>query len=112
MFKTKSLLCVLLSIILCVGLAGCKKVVNTETEVVEAEIIDIDRDPMRPMGTAIIPADFDILLKYEGIELWVDISRDEYHKYEDSVGTTIEVNLITTYYDDGTQKYSFELIKG
>ena len=111
MIKLKHLLCVLFSMLLCVGLFGCAKVTNTETEVVEAIIVDVDRDPMRMVGKVTIPPDYDILLKYEDITMWVDVSRDEYYEYEHLIGTTIDVNLVTAHYDDGTVKQHFELIQ-
>jgi hypothetical protein len=105
----KKALCMLFAIILTLNLVSCAKVVKTETNVVEATIIEADRDPARKVGAAIEPADYDILLKYEDVETWIDVSRSEYDKYEDLVGTTIEVNLVISYYDDGTINQYLEI---
>lgn len=96
----KKILYALLLTILMVTLVGCAKIVNTETRAVKATIIDIDRDPPRNIGKTHRAADYDIFLKYEDIETWIDISRTEYNKYKDMVGATIDANLIVDYYDD------------
>ena len=111
MVKTNRLLCVLVLMIFAFSLCGCAKIVDTKTEIVEATIVDIDRDPTICTGKVTIPADYDICLQYADIEIWVDISKSEYNRYKDSVGTTMEVKLITTYYDDGTIKRSLDLIE-
>lgn len=107
----KKVLCMLFAIILTLTLVGCATVVNTETKVVEATIIDVDHDPMMPIGKVIKPADYDILLKYEDLEVWIDVSRSEYYMYEALVGTTIEVNFVVEYYDDNTSKQYLTLIE-
>jgi uncharacterized lipoprotein YehR (DUF1307 family) len=105
----KKALCMLFAVILTLNLVGCAKVVKTETKVVEATIIEVDCDPAMKVGTAFEPADYDILLKYEDVETWIDVSRSEYDKYEDLVGTTIKVNLVIIYYDDGIIKQYLEI---
>ena len=107
----KKIFTLLLTLLLCVSFVGCAEVVNTETEVVTATIADADRDPVRLIGRVTHPADYDILLKYEDIEEWVDVSSSTYSEYKELIGTTIEVNLITTYYDDGTQQQWLEFIE-
>lgn len=98
-------------IILIVSLVGCASIVNTETKVVEATIVEVDRDPMIYTGKVIIPADYDILIKYEDVETWINVSRSEYDKYKDLVGTTIKANFVIDYYDDNTIKRYLELIE-
>ena len=107
----KKALCMLFVVTLILTFVGCAKVVKTETKVVEATIVEVDRDPMMTNGKFVKPADYDILLKYEDIETWIDVSRSEYWKYKDLVGTTIEVNLVIIYYDDHTIKQSIRLIE-
>lgn len=107
----KKVLCMLFAVILALTLIGCAKVIKTETKVVEAIIVEVDRDPMMTTGKVIKPADYDILLKYEDIEDWIDVSRSEYNKYKDLVGTTIEVNLVISYYDDDTTQKCLKLIE-
>ena len=106
---TKKILCAVVSILIIFSLVGCAEIINTETEIVEVIIVDADKDPMISTGKVTIPADYDILLKYEDLEAWVDVSRDEYNYYKDLVGNTIKVNLVTTYYDDGSVNRTFEL---
>lgn len=117
----KKLLSILLSTTLMFAMVGCAKLIKTETKAVEAIIADVDYDPLylQPVYNAATkttitithPADYDILLKYEGIENWIDVSSSEYDKYKELVGTTIEANLITEYYDDETIKQYLELIE-
>lgn len=107
----RKVLCMLFAIILTLTLVGCAEVIKTETKVVEATIVEVDRDPMICTGKVVIPADYDILIKYEDIETWIDVSRSEYDKYKDLVGTTIEVNFVIDYYDDNTIKHHLKLIE-
>jgi hypothetical protein len=109
----KRLLVIVLACVITLGLFGCAAVINTETELVKATIVDVDKDPARVTMAGKVPishpADYDILLKYGDIENWIDVTRDEYEKYEDLVGTTVEALLITDYYDDNTVKKRIEL---
>jgi hypothetical protein len=107
----KKVLCMLFTIILVFASVGCASVINTETKVVEATIVDVDRDPVRYVGNTPMPADYDILLRYEDVETWIDVSRSEYNKYKDLVGTTITVNLVITYYNDNTIKRHLVLME-
>lgn len=112
----KKILAIILTCVVVLSLVGCAEVINTETETVKATIVEVDRDPMRvTMAGKIMvthPADYDILLKYEDIEAWVDVSRDEYDKYETLVGSTVDAKLTTVYYDDDTTKQYLELMEG
>ena len=103
-------LCVIFVVILTLAMFGCAKIIDTETKVVEATIIEVDRDPMMLVGKVIHPADYDIRLQYEDITAWIDVSRSEYEKYKDLVSATIEVNFVVDYYDDGTVKRYLRLI--
>lgn len=105
----KKILYALLLTILMVTLVGCAKVINTETKAVKATIVEIDRDPPKNIGKTHRSADYDIFLKCEDIETWIDISRAEYDKYKDLVGTTIDANLVVDYYDDDTMVQYLEL---
>lgn len=106
----KKVLCMLFAMIFTLTLVGCAKVIKTETKVVEATIIEVDRDPIRTIGKVTHPADYDILIRYEDVETWIDVSRSEYNEYKDLVGTTIEVNLVIDYYDDNTIKRCLRLM--
>ena len=107
----KKVLCMLFIVILTLTLISCAKVIKTETKVVEATIVKVDHSPMRIIGKVIYPADYDILIRYEDIETWIDVTSSEYDKYKNLVGTTIEVNFIMDYYDDNTIKRYLKLIK-
>lgn len=107
----KKVLCMLFAMFLVLTTVGCATVINTETKVVEATIVEVDKDPMIWTGKTAIPADYDILVRYENIESWIDVSRSEYDKYEKLVGTAIEVKLVVDYYDDNTIKQYFVLIE-
>lgn len=111
----KKFLVIILACAVVLSLAGCAEIINTKTEIVEATIVDVDRDPMRVTMAGKVPithpADYDILLKYEDIEAWVDVTRYEYDKYETLVGSTVNAKLTTVYYDDDTTKQYLELIK-
>lgn len=110
----KKFLAIILIGVIVLSLFGCAEIINTETEIVKATIIEVDKDPARVTMAGKIPvthpADYDILLKYEDIETWIDVTRDEYYKYEDLVGTTIDAKLVINYYDDNTIKYRLELM--
>lgn len=107
----KKVLCMLIAMMLISALVGCAEIVKTETKAVEATIIEVDHDPVRILGKVTLPADYDILIKYEDVETWIDIPRNEYDKYKDLVGTTIEANFIVEYYDDDTVKQYLALIE-
>ena len=111
----KKILAIILTCVVVLSLVGCAEVINTETETVKATIVEVDRDPMRVtlVGKVMVthPADYDILLKYEDIEAWVDVSRDEYDKYETLIGSTVDAKLTTVYYDDDTTKEYLELME-
>lgn len=110
----KKFLATILTGAIVLSLFGCAEVIDTETEIVKATVVDVDRDPMRVTMAGKVPithpADYDILLKYEDIETWIDVTRDEYYKYEDLVGTTIDAKLVIDYYDDNTIKQRLELM--
>lgn len=107
----RKVLCMLLVVILTLSMAACARLVKTETKVVEATIIEVDRDPMRMVGKVIHPADYDIRIQYEDIKTWIDVSRSEYEKYKDLVGTTMKVDFVVDYYDDGTIKRYLRFIE-
>lgn len=111
----KKYLAIILCCLMMLVMVGCAQIINTETEIVKATIVEVDRDPARPsmVGkvTVVHPADYDILLKYGDIEEWIDVTEEEYYKYETLVGTTIDAMLVTDYYDDDTVKQRLELVK-
>lgn len=111
----KRFLAIILAGVIMLALVGCAAVINTETEIVQATIVDVDKDPTRTVFAGktpvVYPADYDICLQYESVETWIDVTRDEYEKYEDLVGTTVEALLVTDYYDDNTVKKRLELVE-
>lgn len=111
----KRFLAIILIATLMMTVVGCAEIVNTETETVKATIIEVDKDPARTTMAGKVPimhpAYYDILLRYENIETWIDVTRDEYYKYAVLVGTTIDVMLVTVYYDNDTVKQRLELVE-
>lgn len=111
----KRFLAIILVCVIMLALCGCAQVVNTKTENVKATIIEVDKDPQRVTmagKTPVVhPADYDICLQYESVETWIDVTRDEYYKYEALVGTTVDARLTTIYYDNNTVKQRLELVE-
>lgn len=100
------------------SLTGCAKLVSTEYQNVEVEIIDEYHRGMyitpifNGKTTTMIthPATYRITIKYNNVEY--DISgRDTYEKYCDKVGqSTVGILEICTY-DNGTVKYEIVELK-
>lgn len=115
MIKRKFIILLLLVLILTTCLPGCAKVVRTETKVVEATVVDTHH---KSAWTQLVwngkfythiyhSAQYKVTLQYEDYEITVD-DDNLYHKYKDNIGSTVECNLVTTYYDNGTSKTKLE----
>lgn len=107
MIKTKIIVHMLLSIIMMLSLDGCVETNNMEIRTVKAIVVEVHYDPVKVVGETMYPADYDVKLQYEDIEVWFDITLSEYAKYKDLVGTSTDVNLVIDCYGD---RY-LELIK-
>ena len=90
-------------------LIGCAKLINTETQEVDATVTDVyykkKWGQMICSGKSIVPiihrAQYKVTLTYENVTLTVD-DEEFYDTYKDSIGTTVKCVLITKYYDDGS----------
>lgn len=107
--KLRLILCCLL---LSVSLAGCAKLISTETERVEVTIIDSYHrgawtQPMmvgKTMTCITHPAIYEINVEYNDVEYVID-GRNTYDLFKDKIGQTVTGVLEIREYDDGTVKY-------
>ena len=105
----------LILIAVIVSLTGCAKLTDTREEVVEATIVDTYHKGawvhVMVIGKSIIPvshpAKYEVTLKYNEIQTTIDNS-DLYSICHGKNGTTIQCNLITKSYDDGSVKQFLE----
>ena len=94
------------------SLAGCAKLINTEYENVEVNIVDeyhrgMYVTPIRAGKVTTMvthPAVYRITVEYNGVEYTISGS-DTYNKYKEKVGKTTIGTLEIRTYDDGTVKY-------
>ena len=94
------------------SLAGCAKLINTEYENVEVNIVDKYHRGMymTPIRTGKVttmvthPAVYRITVEYKGVEYTISGS-DTYNKYKGKVGQTATGTLEIRTYDDGTVRY-------
>ena len=105
----------ILLIAVAVSLIGCAKVVDTQTETVEATIINVYYKgawmQMIPSGKTMIPishpAEYWVNLQYGEITASFN-NYDLYTACKGKEGATIQCSLITETYDDGTVKQFLE----
>lgn len=98
--------------IMILSLVGCAKLVSTEYENVEVNIIDEYHKGMyithvfNGKTTTMIthPAVYRITVEYNGVEYTISGS-DTYNKYKEKVGQIAIGTLQIRTYDDGTVKY-------
>lgn len=93
-------------------LSGCEKLLSEEYSTVSVVVIDKRYTPV--MVTPIVagkvrtfvtrPARYCIDVEYNGIEYCISGS-DIYSRYKDRIGETVNAQLRTRTYDDGTVKY-------
>ena len=94
------------------SLAGCAKLINTEYENVEVNIVDeyhrgMYVTPIRAGKVTTMvthPAVYRITVEYNGVEYTISGS-DTYNKYKEKVGQIAIGTLEIRTYDDGTVKY-------
>ena len=109
----KKILSIMMIICLIITLTGCAKLVSTEYENVEVNVVDIYHKAMwlQPMRCGKVttfithPARYETIIEYEGIEYTID-DRDTYDRYKDKIGQTAIGTLEILTYDDGTVKYN------
>ena len=96
------------------SLTGCAKLVSTEYENVEVNIVDEKYSApyttyyYSPATKTMMPishsAEYRIVVEYKDIE-YSFRDKDTYNKYKDKVGETTIGTLEIRTYDDGTVKY-------
>lgn len=100
------------------SLVGCAKLVSTECENVEVNIVDEYHKGMymtpvfNGKTTTMIthPAVYRITVEYNGVEYTISGS-DTYNKYKEKVGQTATGTLEIRTYDDGTVKYDITALE-
>ena len=101
-------------ILLC--FTGCAKLINTETQEVEATITDVYHRgawvQMISSGKTMIPishpAKYEVTFTYEDVTLTVD-DKELYDYYKGKIGATVKCDLITKYYDNGAVHKTLKL---
>lgn len=106
------IIAVIASILSLFTLSGCAKLLNEEYSTVSVAVIDKHYTPV--MVTPIIagkvrtfvtiPAQYRIDVEYNGIEYSLGGS-GIYSRYKDKIGETVNAQLRTRTYDDGSVKY-------
>ena len=100
------------------SLVGCEKLVSTECENVEVNIVDEYHRGMyvtpvfNGKTTTMIthPAVYRITVEYNGVEYTISGS-DTYNKYKEKVGQIAIGTLQIRTYDDGTVKYDITALE-
>ena len=96
--------------------AGCAKLINTETQEVEATVTDVYYKGawVQPISTGKTttwithPAKYIVTFTYENVTLTAN-SKRLYDYYKDKIGATVKCDLIIEYYDDGSTWRKLEL---
>ena len=115
----KKVFCLMFIILLVFSLASCADLIKTETKKVNVLIIHEDytgawNQPVwngKVMTFISHPAQYEITVKYDGIEYTLD-NKTYYNTYKDRVGDTITGTLEIKTYDDGTVKYDIIALEG
>ena len=93
-------------------LSGCAKVISTEYETVQVEIVEQHHRsgysvPMRVgkiTTMRYVPATYGISVVYDGIEHYISGS-ETWRAYKDKIGEIVPATLEVRKYDDGIVKY-------
>ena len=109
-----------LIIILClvVSLVGCAKLVNTEYENVEVNVVDTHHSAMwlQPIivgkATTLVthPAEYKVTVEYNGTHYIID-DENTYNRYRDKIGQTTTGTLEIRTYDNNKVKYNIIELK-
>ena len=109
-----------LIIIIClvVSLVGCAKLIGTEYENVEVNVVDIHHSAMwlqtiraGKVTTFIThPAEYDVIVEYNGVSYTID-DEDTYNRYKDKIGQTTIGTLEIRTYDNNEVKYNIIELK-
>ena len=101
-------------ILLC--FVGCAKLINTETQEVDATVTDVHYrcawTQMVWSGKVMIPiihpAEYKVTFTYQNVTLTVN-DKNLYDSYKDNIGTIVKCDLITKYYDNGNIHLALKL---
>ena len=93
----KKILYLVLVTAMVINLISCDEIVNTQLNTVDATIVKVAAIN-RPR-----PRHYKMLLEYQQVTTWVDISKGEYRQYKKDK-STIKAHLITTSYESGNVK--------
>lgn len=110
--RIKKFMTIMAIVCLAFSLAGCKKLVRTEYEKVEVNIVDEYHRGMyvtpvfngKTTGMVTHPAVYRITVEYNGIKYTISGS-NTYNKYKSKVGQAATGILRIRTYDEGTVKY-------
>lgn len=116
--KIKKYITIMTIVCLMLSLAGCAKLINTEYENVEVNIVDeyhrgMYATPIRAGKVTTMvthPAVYRITVEYNGVEYTISGS-DTYNKYKEKVGQTATGTLEIRTYDDGSVKYDITALE-
>ena len=112
----KKIISVLLITVMLLYLVSCAELISTETQEVDAIVIDVYYKGMWMQPVSIgktttwitHPAQYKVTFAYENITLTVN-DKELYDYYKDKIGTTAKCDLIIKYYDDGMVRQRLEL---
>ena len=118
MIKIKKFITIMTIVFLMFSLVGCAKLISTEYENVEVNIVDEYHRGMyvtpirvgKVTTTVIHPAIYEITVEYKGIKYTISGS-DTYNKYKEKVGQTTTGILEIRTYDDGSVKYDITALE-
>jgi hypothetical protein len=114
----KKILSIMMIICLVSLLVGCAKLVSTEYENVEVNVVDIHHSAMwlQPIRAGKVttfvthPAEYEVIVEYNGVSYTID-DEDTYNRYKDKIGQTTVGTLEIHTYDDGTVKHDITELK-
>lgn len=118
MKKIVSTITLVIVILLLISLSGCAKLVNTEYETVQVEIVDeyhrgAYTTPIRVGKVTTFqhhPAVYRIYVNYNDVKHTISGS-DTWYKYKDAIGETVPATLEIRTYDDGTVKHNITALE-
>lgn len=107
----------LLLLVVALLVSGCAITRETkrEVELVDAVVTGVNYTPARTriviVGKTTIPqrisAKYQVMVEYEGLTLSIN-DEDLYKIYENRIGDTIQVKLVTIYYENGDLRQRLE----
>ena len=109
-----------LIIIVClvISLVGCAKLVSTEYENIEVNIVDTHYNGawVQPISAGKVttyvthPAEYEVTVEYNGVSYTID-DENTYNRYKDKIGQTTIGTLEIRTYDNNEVKYNIIELK-